>query len=175
MKCANCGKEVVSVAGKETKLYCDDKCRMQYKRQHRTESTPNNEQISTPNKPVAEGEYPVRYMTDSTGGQHQVDFADRRRIQKLVDGGSFKQLSDDYNLIKNYNLKYFLGYTDVDTVDDLRRPADNKVNLTTAELEHNQRILSKRDADVRAKISATPLDKLITKGSFIPVWRLAQG
>ena len=125
--------------------------------------------------PVTAGEYPIRYLTDSTGQQHQIDFAERRRIQKLVDGGSFKQLSDDYNLIKNYNLKYFLGYSDVDTVDDLRRPADNKVNLTTAELEHNQRILSKRDADVRAKISTTPLDKLITKGSFIPNWRLAQG
>ena len=138
-------------------------------------SVAQDEKSVAQGKPIAKSEYPVRYITDSTGGQHQIDFAERRRIKALVDDGVFKQLSDDYDLIKNYNLKYFLGYTDVDTVDDLRRPPDNKTNLTTAELEHNQRILSKRDADIRAKISAMPLDKLKAKGFSIPNWRLAQG
>ena len=61
------------------------------------------------------------------------------------------------------------------TLNELIRPKDSMVQLTTAELEHNQRVLSKTDADVRAMLSATPLVELKASGAFIPVWREAQG
>ena len=35
MKCKNCGNEIVS-AGNRIKVFCSDKCRMQYKRSNRT-------------------------------------------------------------------------------------------------------------------------------------------
>jgi hypothetical protein len=60
------------------------------------------------------------------------------------------------------------------TLDDIIR-TKNYQPLTTAELEHNQRVYASVDADTRARIASLSIADLQATDAFIPVWRQAQG
>lgn len=51
MKCKQCQTDVPQTAGKVSRVFCSDKCRMRFNRsQPRTRPTPNNPEQATPNK-----------------------------------------------------------------------------------------------------------------------------
>lgn len=56
MKCLNCDNDIEQVNGKRPKIYCNDACRMSYKRTGNTEQVISEQTISEhpiPNKPYA--------------------------------------------------------------------------------------------------------------------------